>query len=353
MVFEIGKWIYLTEENKKEYIEKSRNLFDMDAIKEDQMTNVVGNYQMTDEDWELVKANFFYQDNIGRVSYSKEYTINALSRLTDFVAEQDQSSIVFERETFNIDNQPQSNPHNRAKKDVFLEYLNLFQEVLPTWYNLPPMLADKFQWTLGYYVFQRKTFERQLKLQYEEQFNTNATDPLDIELHEHPYNWMRVVRHFLDKLCAFQYANEYEFFRTSTEARLPLNVKQYCYLESEQCLKSRFYVDSIANFPNINAMIDEMIRNDEVDPNAEGFSPDKAGRGTTAIDNLIGDDVPRDEIVDNGYLAKLRWLFCATTQKLSRPEQRFVFYSLWKEAWEMKREILRAISKKNSTWNCP
>ena len=71
----------------------------MDAIKEECKQNV-GNYQVTDEEWELVKANFAYQaqpDNPPEEAYSKEYIINALARFTEYVAEQDQGSAVFEK----------------------------------------------------------------------------------------------------------------------------------------------------------------------------------------------------------------------------------------------------------------
>ena len=113
----------------------------MDATREKMC--VFENYQVTDEEWELIKANFAYQEqnNPSNKAYSKEYIINALSRLTECVAEQDQSSLVFERQEINT-TFPLT---RRAKKDVILKYLNLFQKVLPTWYKLPPMLADDFQ----------------------------------------------------------------------------------------------------------------------------------------------------------------------------------------------------------------
>ena len=89
MVHKNCEMIYQSPETTIAYNEKSRYLLDMDAIKED-CKLAVGNYQMTDEEWELVKTNF-----TNHQIFSKEYVIHALSRLIDFVAEQDQDPIIF------------------------------------------------------------------------------------------------------------------------------------------------------------------------------------------------------------------------------------------------------------------
>ena len=68
-------------------LQRSRNLFEMDATREAMCT--FDYYQVTDEVWELVKANFAYQaqpDNPPKEAYSKEYIINALIRFTEYVA---------------------------------------------------------------------------------------------------------------------------------------------------------------------------------------------------------------------------------------------------------------------------
>ena len=311
-------------------LQRSRNLFEMDATREEMCT--FENYQVTDEEWELVKANFAYQaqpDNPPKEAYSKEYIINALARFTEYVAEQDQGSAVFEKSV------TYSQPR-RARKDVFLKYLNLLREFLPKWYNLPPMLADSFKSRLKYGILMDVIMRS--NGEYQEQYGVNPKDLRHSELREHPYKWLKAIHHFLEGGYACSNADNYELCRTSTEARLELSVEQYCYLGSDEWMRTIFYDDID---PHVNeavvAMFNDLEQNPEVDPDAEGFSPENAERGITAIENLIATDnvTPRDEIVDSLYLAKLRWLFCATKRKLSRYAQLVVLHLLWQEASEM------------------
>ena len=305
-------------------LQRSRNLFEMDATREAMCT--FDYYQVTDEVWELVKANFAYQaqpDNPPQEAYSKEYIINALIRFTEYVAEQDQGSAVFEKSVTYI-------PPRRARKDVFLKYLNLLREFLPKWYNLPPMLADSFKSRLKYGILMDIIMRS--NGEYQEQYGVNPKDLRHSELREHPYKWLKAIHHFLEGGYACSNADNYELCRTSTEARLELSVEQYCYLGSDEWMRTFFY-DDIDPHENeaVVTMFNYLEQNPEVDPDAEGFSPENAERGITAIENLIATDnvTPRDEIVDSGYLAKLRWLFCATKRKLSCHAQLVVFHLLW------------------------
>ena len=76
--------------------------------------------------------------------FSKEYTVRALQNLITFVANEPQEPNLFSTNVVaNVAN------GGRYNKEELLENLRLLEYCLPSWYTMPPALADTFKAQMG------------------------------------------------------------------------------------------------------------------------------------------------------------------------------------------------------------
>ena len=310
----------------------------MDAIKEECKQNV-GNYQMTDEEWELVKANFAYTEEdtvlLDSIHFSKEYVIQAVSRLIDFVAEEPQESNLFANDENLFPAVGVDANQSRVNKDVFLEYLKMFQKVLPNWYKLLPDLAYDFREQLFMRLHNLSVW-RNLFDKYREQHGDPPNMRKVGEYHEHPHKWASVMKHFWRFSLKDANANDttYSFYDSDLHLpRLDLTVKDFCILSGE-CLRFLFR-ENEALSANLSFLV--MMQEDDV-AKLESFDPARANAGIVALEDMMHSGTtpvsPLQTIDEGCFLPKLHWLLHATKKKLTSNERKFVFKALWDYARE-------------------